>query len=409
MEEIYKSDDYAIYKEIADSIDIFYREYLEDEEAIPLEIYRIDGDKIIYILGGNYIKEIVLIGFESLPTNILSPHGFGFKEKSINNFFKYRLTDVNYNKIIILNGFIDEDSDSEAMYFDISDLEDLKSNINQEQRACDDTKRTLVKNFVVDSYPELPFSYQETNNNKQLILRNLNSKLIEKLTADDIEKIGDFYIEASKKYSRPDIVKRMVKGLQKNAQVLTLQEIINKYEQLLRDNPSESHWQSFFNEYITLFDNRYYKRIDHKNIGLGKTNYPDLVLVDIYGYIDFYELKKSDMELLRYDKDHDTFYWSTEVSKVIAQATNYLQIIKDNSINYASAIKKQTETENNKGIDINIISPRAIIVAGSSNELNTQIKKNHFKNLRESLKNIEFVLYDELLDRLKNLLEQIKL
>ena len=33
----------------------------------------------------------------------------------------------------------------------------------------------------------------------------------------------------------------------------------------------------------------------------------------------------------------------------------------------------------------------------------TNLKKNQFKNLRESLKDIEFVLYDELLERLKNL------
>ena len=71
--------------------------------------------------------------------------------------------------------------------------------------------------------------------------------------------------------------------------------------------------------------------------------------------------------------------------------------------------REQTEDENNDGFEINIINPRAIIVAGTTKELNTKTKRNHFKNLRESLKDIEFVLYDELLERLKNLLETVKL
>jgi hypothetical protein len=242
-----------------------------------------------------------------------------------------------------------------------------------------------------------------------LILRNLNQKLIEQLTADDIEKIGDFYVDAAKKYKRADLVKRMSFGLQKNAQILTLQEIITKYESLLKENPPESSWQKFFDEYITLFDTRYAHKINYKNIATGITKYPDLVLVDIYGYIDFYELKKSSTPLMKYDKSHKTWYWTKDVSMVIAQATDYLQKSKENAISYTKAIKEETETESEEGIDVNIINPRVIIVAGSTKELNTNKKLNHFKNLRESLKDIEFVLYDELLERLKNLLDKIKI
>ena len=39
----------------------------------------------------------------------------------------------------------------------------------------------------------------------------------------------------------------------------------------------------------------------------------------------------------------------------------------------------------NEGFEIHIISPRAIIVAGTTKELNTPNKRNHFKTLRESL------------------------
>src|SRR5690606_14018531 len=111
-----------------------------------------------------------------------------------------------------------------------------------------------------------------------------------------------------------------------------------------------------------------------KNIATGITKYPDLVLVDIYGYIDFYELKKSNTPLIQYDKSHKTWYWTKDISMVIAQATDYLQKSKENASSYTTVIKEQTETEKEEGIDVNIINPRVIIVAGSTKELNTTIK-----------------------------------
>ncbi|MBK8850498.1 MAG: DUF4263 domain-containing protein [Saprospiraceae bacterium] len=398
-----------IFEETTSKKKIYFRQLKEDEKAEKVKIYEQQNDTFSYILeGGNSISEITFQGYETLPT-IISPFGFGFEEKSMTNFFKYKLENSGYTKIFIADNLPQTRKKKDTLYFTLADLEELKSSIGQEQRACNDTKTILVKNFLKDKYPALNFDYTETNNNKELVLRNLNTKLIQQLTSDDIENLGKFYVEASKKYSRPDIVKKMIKGLQKNAQLLTLQEVINKYEKLLKDNPAESAWQDFFNEYITLFDNRYYQKINYKNIALGITKYPDLVLVDIYGYLDFYELKKADTKLLEYDKDHKTYYWSKNLSMVVAQVADYLQRARENSIAYAKAIKEQTATEDFTGIEVSIINPRAIIVAGNSKELNTTQKQNHFKNLRESLKDIEFVLYDELLDRLKNLLEMIKI
>ena len=153
-------------------------------------------------------------------------------------------------------------------------------------------------------------------------------------------------------------------------------EIIKEYEELLEKNPPEAKWQALFDKYIMLFDNRYTNKLDYKNIATGLTKYPDLVLTDIYGYIDFYELKKSGVKLLSYDSSHKTYYWSADVSKVISQASNYLQNAKNNALSYKNSIKEET------GIDVNIINPKGIIVAGSSLELDNVKKQNQFKALR---------------------------
>lgn len=407
MKQIQETKKLLIFEEVKGKVTNFYRQNKEDEKNEKVLIYSKNGKNIECRFEGEQIKKIIIDNEKDFPA-FISPFGYGFSENSLNNFFRFNFTNKEIDTL-----FLTENKKSEkkgkVLTISYSDLEGLLTKINQEQRACNDTKKILIKNLIVEIFPGVNFDFTETNNNKDLILRNLNDKLIEKLTANDIDQIGKFYVKATRKFKASHIIKKMTAGLLKNAQILTLQDIIQKYEKLLNDNPAESEWQNFFDEYITLFDSRYVHKIDYKNIATGITKYPDLVLVDIYGYIDFYELKKSGTPLIQYDKSHKTWFWSKEVSMVISQVSDYLQKSKENALSYAKAIKDETETETEEGLDVNIINPRAIIVIGHTNQLDTDKKKNQFKNLRESLKDIEFVLYDELLERLKNLLDTIKI
>jgi len=407
MNQIQETKSLYIFEEISGSTSTIYRQHKEDESEEKVKIFTKNGETFEYDFDGKSVKSIVFEGFKELP-KIITPFGYGFEERSLNNFFRYNFEDKRINKILISEN-TESKREGSTLYFNLSELADVIGAINQEQRACNDTKKILIKNYLVAVFPEINFDHQETNNNKKLILRNLNDKLIEQLTAEEIEKIGSFYVKAARKFKASHIIKRMSAGLMKNAQLITLQEIISKYESLLKKNPPESTWQAFFDEYITLFDSRYVRKLNYKNIATALTKYPDLVLVDIYGYLDFYELKKSGTKLLQYDSSHKTWFWSKEVSMVISQASDYLQKAKENAFSYSQAIKTETETETEEGLEVNIINPRAIIVIGSKHELDTDKKRHQFKNLRESLKDIEFVLYDELLDRLKNLFDTVKI
>jgi hypothetical protein len=407
MNEIKNTEKLLIFEQYTGSIKNIFRQKKDDETEEKVLIYSCIKGNIDYIFEGESIKKIVIESETELPV-FINKFGYGFTENSINNYFRYNFKNDNVSEIIISASKISSKK-GKSIIFNKYDFEQLINSINQEQRACNDTKKILIKNLIVDAFPKINFDAQETNNNKILILRNLNDKLIEKLTSDEIQQIGDFYVKATRKFKAGHIVKKMTTGLLKNAQLLTLQEIIVRYEKLLNDDPPEGEWQKFFDEFITLFDSRYVHKINYKNIATGITKYPDLVLVDIYGYIDFYELKKSGTELIQYDKSHKTWYWSKDVSMVISQASDYLQKSKEHALNYSKAIKTETETETEEGLEVNIINPRAIIVIGTTKQLDTEKKRNHFKNLRESLKDIEFVLYDELLERLKNLLDTIKI
>ncbi|MFL9829400.1 Shedu anti-phage system protein SduA domain-containing protein [Flavobacterium sp. ST-87] len=406
MKEIKNTEKLILFEEITKSVKKIYRQNKDDEKKEKFLIYSFIKGNIDYEYDGEKIKKIIIEDSDEFPS-FISQYGYGFSERSLNNFFRYKFND---NKIdtIILSESKTSTRQKSSLVLNYDDIELLLKLIRQEQRACDDTKKTLIKNLIVDIFPDVNFDYSETNNNKDLILRNLNDKLIAKLTANEIQALGEFYVKATQKFKAGHIIKKMTAGLMKNAQILSLQEIIIKYEKLLTENPAESEWQKFFDEYITLFDSRYVHKVNYKNIATGITKYPDLVLVDIYGYIDFYELKKSSTDLIQYDKSHKTWFWSKDVSMVIAQVSDYIQKSKENALPYAKTIKEETETDTEQGLEVNIINPRAIIVIGHTKQLDTEKKRNHFKNLRESLKDIEFVLYDELLERLKNLLASIQ-
>lgn len=396
---------FILSREKRDDSYVYFLKDKEDKDRPEEEVYTIIGDQISYKFGNDNIPNILFDGFKEVPSSVASDLGFGFSNKAIQNFLRFKF---DKKKTITITNKTETKESGNALIINIDDLEELGTSLNQEQRACNDTKRMLIKNFLVKSFPSLNYAVKETNNNKDLILRNLNKKLIEQLNADEIERFGEFYVEAAQKYKRDDLVRRMLLDLQRSAQLLTLQEVVKKYEALLASNPLEAKWQEFFDEHITLFDNRYIKKLNYKNIATGITKYPDLVLVDIYGYIDFYELKRSSTQLLKYDQSHKTYYWSKDMAMVISQASDYLQKAKENAASFANAIKTETSVEEGNGLEINIVNPRAIIVAGQSSDLTNDKMRHQFKTLREGLKDIEFLLYDELLLRLQNLLANVR-
>jgi hypothetical protein len=68
-----------------------------------------------------------------------------------------------------------------------------------------------------------------------------------------------------------------------------------------------------------------------------------------------------------------------------------------NSDEYIRAVKRK------KTIDIRVVRPRGYIIAGTSKQFANKKESADFRKLGSSLKNINFILYDELLDNLKNL------
>ena len=83
--------------------------------------------------------------------------------------------------------------------------------------------------------------------------------------------------------------------------------------------------------------------------------------------------------------------------KAITQAEKYLF----ESERKAPVLSEDIKRENSE--DVKVIKPKVFLVIGSLEQFDNDNMLEDFRILRESLKNVNIILYDELYERFKNL------
>lgn len=181
-----------------------------------------------------------------------------------------------------------------------------------------------------------------------------------------------------------------------------LQSVVDEFKKRLSNSThSESDWQRFLQKYILFFNTSYVDAIEKLSVDL-RGKYPDFLLVNVYGYIDIYEIKKPTTNLLRHDDSRDNYYWDVEVAKAISQTEKYVQMLIKKDLEVREIIREKCK------IEVKIVRPRGFIVVGTSKQFANQKMNDDFRLLASSLKNVDVILYDELLSNLENLLSRLK-
>lgn len=355
-------------------------------------------------------SEILFDGFDKLPTGFYS-NGFGItsggyllRDKLYNKFgedFTLQISSKSESKIL-------KRGKKHLVILNIDDLQsfqnrirEIKKDRNEENQIAADFYMNRFFSRHFEETEEIDESlYQE--NQIAGILQKVD--LLENLSKEDAEALVKFYPEFLEVAGSKLKGKKKLIQISKNkteTEIIYLESIITEFEKKLGQNLVEHKWQEFLREYILLFNTNYSTFIEKASISLaGK--YPDFMLIDVYNFLDIYEIKKPTTNLLKHDSSRDNYYWDTELSKAISQVENYIDEISKNSLSFRDLIKKK------KGIDIRVIKPRAFIIAGHSNQLDNVTKEENFRLLNTSLKNIEVILYDDLLSSLKNFLNRLK-
>jgi hypothetical protein len=251
-----------------------------------------------------------------------------------------------------------------------------------------------------------PDEFKNTQSTQQTADSKLSDINLNGLKDSDHDAIGKFI----KKYisinaENDEVLEKLQTDLVIQGRKKTLDQVIKKFEKHLKDNNfDEKKWQKFLHEEVFFFLSNYIESIREANVNFGKTDQgekkPDFVWIDIYGFLDVFEIKTPQTDILakRVDKSHNNYYFSSDASRAIAQIEKYVLFLEKNVENFENYISKKTK------IPFSVLKPKAFLIIGTSKEINNNPeKKKDFRLLRRLFKNIEFITFDEMLDNLKNL------
>ena len=354
-----------------------------------------------------YVGQISLVGFTSLPSGLrrdgggLPSSGYLLLKSLSEKLGKFKLT---------LDSSATTSLEDDTVVLNHGDLRTLLRKTRTIKAERFRELSATVQSFLHSGFPstfEKPTTGWETDYKPNTIADVLKKEqTLEKLSREDIEVVGDFLPRFIEKYGAAGSRKQrlfILSGSKKATEVVYIRKIIADFERKLAvKNQSEHSWQEFLRDYILLFNSNYATVLEKENIAVLGSRFPDFLLIDAYSYLDIYEIKKPTTNLLKKDESHGNYYWDVELTKAISQVENYIAHADRNGAQICAELKRQKERE------VRVIKPRGFIIAGTRSQLQGEMMEDNFRLLNNSLKNLSVILFDELLDNLKNFLSKLK-
>lgn len=146
----------------------------------------------------------------------------------------------------------------------------------------------------------------------------------------------------------------------------------------------EKIFQNWLEKNLWVFGVEYVKKHDYRKIALFSE--ADILLESIDGFLDLIELKRPKVGrwIFKYDKSHDSYYPSNELSEVIWQCLFYLQKMSELKLNLEKEYK------------VKILYPRIKILIWRTIDF-TEDEYTALKMLNSHLHCIQIVSYDYIL------------
>ena len=367
--------------------------------------YRV-GDKYSQ---SKYCKRILLEGFVRLPSGFYTKDGYGLAASG--SFLLQELYEKFSKKIDLTiaatgNSRLDGRGRTNTVRILHPALSGLNQSMRSVKRKRNEELRAEVKNFLGEQFSQFS-GYKGTKPKYApgtLAATLSEEQLLAKLNMEDRESLEEFIPEYLSQIPGTLKAKKKLQVIYDSLDAgkkVYLNKFLREFrKKIKRQVQNEKVWQRFLSEHILILRNTYGEMLEKESVSLqGK--FPDFMLIDPYGYLDIYEIKKPTTNLMKHDRSRNNYYWDIELSKAISQVENYLHQVQRNSDGLINDIRR------NKGIEVNIVRPRGYIIAGMRSQLTNQKMLDDFRILNESLKNIDVIFYDDLLENLNSFVSRI--
>lgn len=200
----------------------------------------------------------------------------------------------------------------------------------------------------------------------------------------------------------------------KENELIKYKSILEKLEDMLTNENTynEKQWQNEILDIIILLYPKYIavlSNVQIKDIYNDKYRYLDYLLVDSSGHVDLIEIKQPfDNCIMTSTQYRDNFIPMRELSGTVMQIEKYVLYMKS----WAKVGEKKMTDKYKENLpenfEIKIINPIGIIIMGR--EVGLTLKQLlDFEIVKRKYKNIaDIITYDDLIRRLKNLIEQFE-
>lgn len=347
------------------------------------------------------IHTIELKGWEKesdIPKDFKTTSRYGFRTQRIRQLFQYLYTKFKEVEKITIGVNVQNRFSKKSISINWSDLSPLLKKIANEKRWYDRTRKLMIHNEISGITTKLE-KKKVFLNAGQLdgFLKKFDS--FEKVTKADIESLSTVMETAPP--SKISVTSNFIKTRDKINKVF-IEDIIKRFEKLMASKvDNEKQWQKFFgeNSWILnhLFPFEVILRKQEAYVG-GKTlENEDGRIVDFLfenGFQDNFallEIKTHKKDLLKNSpyRKPDVFSYSDDLSGGIGQCLDQKDVfLKD------------------FGNKERIVNPKCILVIGLKGNL-TEHQTKCFELLRSNQNNVDILTFDELLAKLKGLLEVV--
>jgi hypothetical protein len=224
--------------------------------------------------------------------------------------------------------------------------------------------------------------------------------------------------DAERSYTKYRNKKHSKKGIElvkmfEEYEVDKYQTIYDKLSLMLDDeeNYNETTWQKEIIDILLLLYPKYITVFREVPISADdvKQKYLDYLFVDANGHVDIVEIKKPfEQAIMTKNKYRDNFIPLRELSGTVMQIEKYIYFLNRWAKTGEKKLTEKYKEDLPKGFEIHITNPKGFIIMGRENNL-SKSQKNDFEVVKRKYKNvIDILSYDDLLNRLKFSIEQIK-
>lgn len=287
----------------------------------------------------------------------------------------------------------------------ISIFKQIENLINEDVYLGGPNKTSIQEDVFLELINSFPNSYE-----KKLYAEAKITNLIKEFfsTTKDINKKFQNYLNKKETNKGIDLTKTF-----KEFELFKYETILDKLIRMLSDenNYSENQWQKEILQIILLLYPKYILVFTEVPIKANdiKEKYLDFLLVDANGHTDIIEIKKPfENSIMTKGLYRDNYIPLRELSGTVMQIEKYIYYLNRWSINGEKYLTEKYKDRLPDNFDIKITNPSGIIIMGRENELSRE-QKQDFEVVKRKYKNvIDIITYDNLLERLKYTITQIK-